>query len=107
MIVLSNFTFFKEATATGDSPALKNIHGEALTLCVSGTFVGTLVVNGTQGNVTNTLTVVNLADLTTATSITAAGTYEVVCPHGFENISVSISEYTSGSITVTGRLCAE
>lgn len=107
MTVLQNFTFFKEATATGDSPVLKNIHGEALTLVVSGTFVGTLVVNGTQGDVESTLTVVNLADLTTATSITAAGTYEVVCPHGFEDISMSISEYTSGSITATGRLCAE
>ena len=107
MTVLQNFTFFNEATATGESPILKNIHGEALTVCVSGTFVGTIVLNGKQGGEDFTLTVVNLADLESATSITAAGSYEVVCPHGFEEITAEISEYTSGSITVTGRLCAE
>lgn len=107
MTVLENFTFFKEATAAGDGLVLKNIHGAALTLCVSGTFVGTLVVNGTQSDVESVLSVVNLADLSTTSSITAAGNYAVICVHGFEDISVSISEYTSGSITVTGRLVTD
>lgn len=107
MTVVQNFTFFNNATSTGISPILQNDNGEALTLVVSGTFTGTLVVKGSQGGVDNTLAVVNLADFSRSLSITEPGAYLVVGAYGFENISVSISEYTSGSITVTGRLCSE
>lgn len=107
MTVLENFVFFKEASKTGESPALKNIHGSGLALCVSGTFVGKLAVNGTQAGVDSQIAVIDLSDFTFKSNITAAGMYSVPCAYGYEKISVTISEYTSGAITVTGRLCEE
>ena len=106
MTVLENFTFFKDADATGDSPALKNIHGEALVLCVSGTFTGAITISGKQGDVDTQLTVVDLSDASVKDTITAAGTYAILCAYGFEEFVATISALTAGSITVTGRLCA-
>lgn len=105
MTVLENFTFFNGATATGNSPVLVNTRGDALTLMVSGTFVGTIVVKGGLESAEATITVIDMSDFSFADSITKAGAFTVPSAYGYDKISLTISSYTSGSITVVGRLC--
>lgn len=104
MNAFQTFTFFDKATTPGSSSLLPNPNGSTLILSVSGEFVGTLIVNGQQGSAVHRLSVIDLSTFDQCTSISAPGAYAVVCPYGFEYISVLLNEYTSGAVTVTGRL---
>ena len=108
MRVLENFTFQDSTTTNFSWRVLKNTEGESLTICVSG-LSGTniIVVDGKQGDVWFGLGVVNLYTLENVTEITEDGDYAVVGVAGFEEIRCTLNNGTAGSVTVTGRLCAE
>ena len=107
MTVLDNFTFLSEAGSATTGNVLKNIHGDNLTLGVSGTFAGRITVQGKQGGVWYDLTVANLVTLDTSTEIISPGSYAVVQPQGFTSIRCNLTVISSGSVTVTGRLVTE
>lgn len=106
MTVLENFTFLSGATSASQGNELKNIHGDSLTLAVDGVFSGSITVQGKQGGVWYDLTVVDLDLIEIDGAITSAGTYAVVSPQGFDTIRCNLTAIASGSVTVTGRLCA-
>lgn len=106
MIVLDNFTFLSDASSAAQGNELKNIHGESLTLAVDGTFTGTINVKGRQNDVWYDLQTVSLDDLTVYGSITSGGIYKVIGVDGFDRIRCDLAAISSGSVTVTGRLCA-
>jgi len=105
MIVINEFTFFDNAAAEGYSPELTNNYGESLVLTVTGNFVGTIEIYGKKNDTAFKLALVDLQTITIIDDITAPGAYTVVSPYGFSEIGAVISSYTSGSVTVTGRLC--
>lgn len=107
MTVLDNFTFLSEQGSATTGKELKNIHGDSLTLGVSGSFAGTIKVQGKQGGVWYDLTVANLVTLDTSTEIIIPGSYAVVQPQGFTSIRCNLTVISAGSVTVTGRLATE
>lgn len=107
MIVLDNFIFHDEASAVDTGAVLQNIQGQSLTVAVTGTFTGTIKAQGKQGEEWFDLAVVDLSDVSTAESITAAGSYAVVGVEGFERLRCNLTAISAGSVTVTGRLCDE
>lgn len=107
MIVLNNFTFHDEADAAGNGAVLKNTDGESLTIGVSGTFTGSITVQGKQSGEWFDLNVVDLKAIENKEAITAAGAYAVVSVAGFEAFRCKLTAISAGSVTVTGRLCTE
>lgn len=106
MTVLDNFTFLSSQSSATEGNVLKNIHGESLTLGVTGSFAGSITVQGKQGGDWFDLTAVDLVNFNTHTAITSEGSYAVVSPQGFTDIRCNLTAITEGSVTVTGRLCA-
>lgn len=107
MRVLENFTFHDEASAADTGAVLKNTEGESLIIGVSGTFTGSITVQGEQGGEWFDLNVVDLKAIENKDAITAAGAYAVVAVEGFDAICCNLTAISAGSVTVTGRLCAE
>lgn len=106
MLQIIQFNFLTEAEAATTGEEMANEQGGILTLAVSGTFEGANVsVQGQLGGEWYNVAVVKLSDLTTAEAITAAGSYSVAGVEGFEKIRTNLTEITSGSVTIIGRLC--
>lgn len=103
MTTVSRFTFFDSVDADTTSGKLNVADGEALVLEVTGNFSGTLTVYGHVSDDT-ALSVINLADLSVASTITAAGVYTVPCVYGFDYVYID-ADVTSGEITTIGKLC--
>lgn len=92
------------ATATGNGTSLCCTGHATAAMQVSGTFVGTVTFEATiNGSTWVSLLVTNVTTGGTATSTNAAGIFRVSCG-GFAEIRARISAYTSGSITVHGRV---
>lgn len=94
------------AAATGNGTAItttdvNNGAYSALTMQVSGTFVGTVTFEGTV-DATNwvALLCTSVTAGTTATTATAPGVVRVDCS-GLAQVRARVSAYTSGAITVT------
>lgn len=104
MVPTRNYIFFNEAAATGTStPAPMPYSGEA-TIAVSGTFVGTITVEGEKDGAWHTMTVLDTANMVFDDAITAAGIYGVICAEGVDNLRAKITSFTSGKITVSAKL---
>lgn len=105
MIVINDFVFFDNAADEGNSPELPNNNGDSLVVTATGNFVGTVEIYGKKNGSAFKLALIDLQTVTLVDDITAEGAYVVVCPYGFTEIGAVISSLTSGSVTVTGRLC--
>lgn len=92
------------ATAIGNGTAIESRGASAVSVQVTGTFVGTVTFQGTiDGANWIALEATNANDDSRATTATAPGIYSIVL-HGCVQFRARISAYTSGSITVKGRL---
>lgn len=97
-------TLQSAATATGNGTALDVRTASAISAQITGTFVGTVTWEGTvDGTNWIALQATNANDDSRATTATAPGIYSIVL-HGCVQFRARISAYTSGSITVKGRL---
>jgi len=105
MLQVTQFIFQNDATATGEGNILDNGQGSKLTVAVSGTFVADVKMQGLLGGLWYDLPVVSLPSLDVAEKITSAGSYTVGGVEGFERIRANITSYSSGEVTVVGRLC--
>lgn len=103
---MTDFVFQSAASAAGEGNAITNAQGN-LYVAVSGTFVGKLKVQGKQGETWFDVNVIDLKSLENVTEIEAPGAYAVCAPEAFEAVRCNLTTYTSGSVTVTGRLCQE
>lgn len=89
-----------EEVTAGKSYVMNWGKNSVFAIGVSGTFVGKVVVEGLTGDSWFTL---NLTDATgQTTEITEAGVYLIATPKIFTQIRASVTEYTSGTISVTG-----
>lgn len=92
------------AAATGNGTALCCTGHTTASMQVSGTFVGTITFEATiDGSTWVSVLVTNLTSGGTAVNTAAAGIFRVSCA-GLAEIRARISAYTSGSITVHGRV---
>lgn len=103
-------TMQNAATATGNGTAIKtasqttNAMFGAVGFQITGTFSATVTFEVTfDGSTWVEVMATNLSDDTRATTATAAGAYSVLL-NGALQCRARISAYTSGSITVKGRL---
>jgi hypothetical protein len=101
----TNFVFHKDQTVAAVGETLLNPKGN-LYVSVGGTFTGTVVVQGKQGDNWFDINVIDLKEIENKKTITAPGAFAVVCPEGFEAIRCNLTEITSGAATITGRLCS-
>lgn len=87
------------AAATGNGTAVPVAGWSAVSLQVSGTFVGTITFEGTLDN-TNWVSLqgANVADGAVGTTATAAGIYVIPCV-GLSQFRARVSAWTSGTIT--------
>lgn len=88
-----------EATANGKTVVVDGKSGVLLE--VSGTFVGTITVEGTVMEEWSAIDSYALSGGARSTTITTEGLYWVPAP-GLKSVRARISAYTSGSITVWG-----
>jgi hypothetical protein len=109
MNVKQTFTFFENASETGDSPicAVPNFC-DTLILEVSDTAASTfkMTIGGIVDSTTTTFTALQATNLSTGTvsnDISAVGIYEVDVD-GLSNVEVMISSISGGSISVYGKL---
>lgn len=97
-------TLQNAATATGNGTALDTTPMAAVSVQITGTFVGTVTFEGTlDGSNWIALEATNANDDSRATTATAPGIYSVVL-HGSVRFRARVSAYTSGDITVKARL---
>src|SRR3989442_995968 len=79
-------TLQSAAAATGNGTLLPVLGMSSTILTISGTFVGTLIIEGTEDTTNwSTLNARQLGTSNVFTSITAPGTYEVSCA-GLQNV---------------------
>jgi len=100
--VLTKFEICQSAAgATGNGTAIPVSGWSAVSLQVTGTFVGTLTFEGSQdGSNYVSLQGFNVADGTVGTTVTAAGIY-VIPLIGLVLFRARVSAWTSGAITAT------
>jgi hypothetical protein len=99
-------TLQSAAVATGTGTVF-NIDGySSVILTVSGTFVGTILFEGTEnGTIYSSLSALQLGTTNVGSTTTTTGLFEITVS-GLVNIRANITAYTSGSITVTGHAVA-
>lgn len=100
----TSVTLQSAATGTGNGTVLSTDGMSAAMITVTGTFSGTITLEGTEDG-TNYVSLMRRQVGATDTStggITATGNFVVNCAT-MTNIRARISAYTSGSITVTGH----
>lgn len=97
------FKFLDGVSSATESQTLKNQNGSELYLNVSGTFVGTVNVEGECNDVWYKMSCFDTNTLDVGTDITAPGSYAVIGIGAFTNLRVKVASYTSGEITVIGR----
>ena len=102
--VTTSGTLQSAAAATGNGSTLAVDGCEAAMITVTGTFVGTITIEGTEDG-TNYVSMMRKQIGATDTSSNGITTTGVFVAHttGFTLLRARISAYTSGSITVTGH----
>lgn len=96
-------TMQNASTTTGNGTVL-NVSGMGTAIChVSGTFIGTIVFEGSLNNsVFGAIDAQNITGGLITSSVTSAGFYKIPC-NGIKYIRARISAYSSGAITVNGH----
>ena len=105
MPVQAHHTFQSAATATGNGTALRVRGGDLVVVDVVISNTATVVAEGKigDGGPWRTLRLRALVDGTYAASATASGHFAVDV-RGMDEVRVRVSAYTSGTVTVAGRL---
>lgn len=104
MKVSTHFTFIDGATAATTGKTMFNPDGDSLTVSISGTFEGTLKMQGYLNGEWYDLHIIDLDDLNVVKSVAGATAGIVVGVEGFERIRANLTSITSGTATVVGRL---
>lgn len=112
MRIQSGFKFLTAVTATASSNTFTNSICDGLTLQITGTHSGATILVEGQVNPDSTLTnwvalsVINLNDFSTASSISANGIYQIGIA-GIQQIRVRVSAISSGTVTAFANVYRE
>jgi hypothetical protein len=94
-------TLHSAATSTGAGTALPTTGMATVVFTVSGTFSATVTFTGTQDGTTYTnLIATQEGTILQGTTATGPGVFRASCD-GYQNVIANITQYTSGSVTVT------